>query len=86
MALSTPNSDTRSRTDWAMVLPATSRMVKKTAVRMETTMAPMFPTCSAKPLTKAFSVSVFVSAGELANCWSMLRAIDSAFLGSLILM
>ena len=32
IALSTPSSSVRSRTDCAMVLPATSRMVKNTAL------------------------------------------------------
>src|SRR5204862_352473 len=70
----------------AIVLPATRRMVKKTAVRIAVTIAPMLPICSANPLMNAFSVSVFVSYGEFANFSSIRFTMSSACFGSLILM
>ena len=81
-ALSSPSSCVRSRTDWAMVLPATNRMVKKTAPSMAATIVAISPICCAKPLNIAPSVSAFVSAGELANSASIAAAISVARLGS----
>src|SRR6185436_1585231 len=77
IAFSTPSSLIRSRTACAIVLPATRRMVKKTAVRIAVTIAPMLPICSANPLMNAFSVSVLVSNGELANFSSIAFTICS---------
>ena len=45
----------------AMVLPATSRMVKNTAPTTAMTMVPMSPICWAKPAANAPSASVLVS-------------------------
>ena len=45
-------------------------------------MRPMLPTCFANPATNAFSVSVFVSAGELANIVSIFFAISGERSGS----
>ena len=81
-ALSTPSSSIRSRTDWAMVLPATSRMVKKTTVTMAMMIAAMSPICLAKPCMKAPSGSALVSAGELANSASIAAAISADRSGS----
>jgi hypothetical protein len=50
-----------------MVLPVRMRMVKKTAMRMRVTRAPMSPICLAKPIANSFSGCVFVSSGELAK-------------------
>jgi len=61
IALSTPNSSVRSRTAWLIVLPATSRMVKKTAPRTAIMIEPMSPICAAKLAANAPSGSVFVS-------------------------
>ena len=58
---STASSLVRSRTDCAIVLPATSRIVKKTAVITARRIAPMLPIWLAKPWMKAFSVDVSVS-------------------------
>ena len=72
----------RSRTAWAMVLPVTIRMVKKTAPRIAMTIAPMSPIWLAKAWTKARSVEVLVSAGELANSASIASATSAARAGS----
>ena len=80
--LSTASSLVRSRTDWAIVLAATSRIVKNTAVTMPRMIAPMSPICFANACTNAFSVVVFVSANELANFASMRSAISGASAGS----
>ena len=62
-----PISGMRSRTDCAMVLPVTSRMVKNTAPRMACTMKPMSPICLMKFWLNAFSDPVLVSFCELAK-------------------
>ena len=67
-----------------MVFPATSRMVKKTAARMEVTISPRFPTWLAKPAAKAPSDSLFVSAAEFRKVSSMAAAISGARSGSAI--
>ena len=83
--LSTPTSLVRSRTDCAIVLAATSIIVKSTATRIAIMMAPMSPTCLAKPSTKPFSVVVLVSAEELANMLSNFAPICCACEASAIL-
>ena len=57
----------RSRIDCAIVLPVRIRIVKKTAIRMRVTTAPMSPICLAKPTANSFSGAVFVSSGEFAK-------------------
>ena len=83
-ALSSPISPTRSRTDCAIVFPATSRMVKNTAPRIEVTMSPMLPIWLAKPAANAPSGSLLVSASELRNRASMASAVSAARSGSAI--
>ena len=80
--MSTASSPVRSRTDCAMVLPATSNRVKKTAETMKVMICPMLPVCLAKPSANAFSVAVLVSAAELANRASTWSATCCARLGS----
>ena len=46
-------------------------MVKKTAIRMRVTSAPMSPICLAKPMANSFSGWVLVSSGEFMNSVSM---------------
>jgi len=60
----TASSLVRSRTACAIVLPTTSSMVNNTAARIAIMMAPMSPTCLAKPSRKPFSLVVFVSADD----------------------
>ena len=67
IALSTPSSSVRSRTDWAMVLPATSRMVKNTALSTAITIAPMSPICWAKPAANAPSGFGFGFVGRVGE-------------------
>jgi len=61
MALSTPSSFVRSRTEIAIVFPVTSKSVKKTTVPIETIRNLMFPNCFTQPSANADSVSVLVS-------------------------
>ena len=72
----------RSRTDCAMVLPATSRMVKNTAPRMAVTMSPRLPIWLAKPAAKAPSGSLLVSASEFRKRSSIAAAASAALSGS----
>ena len=54
------------------MLPATIRIVKKTAATMDVMMRPTFPIWSANPCRNAPSASVLVSCCELAKflgCW-----------------
>src|SRR6185369_7606864 len=83
--LSTASSLVRSRTDCAIVFASTSRnSVKRTAARIEMMIALMFPTWLTNPCRNAFSVEVFVSADELANCASRRAATSAAWDGSSI--
>ena len=77
--LSTANSDMRSRTDCAIVLPVTSNRVKKTAARISCTISAMSPSCSMKERANASSVLVLVSLGELANSASTAFATSTGF-------
>src|SRR5260370_32844317 len=70
MALSTASSPTRSRTEMAIVLPVTSRSVKKTTPPMVRIKSSMFPNCLAKYAAKADSVSVLVSNDELESAFA----------------
>ena len=67
-----------------MVLAATSSIVNNTAATIAIMIAPMSPTCFAKPSTNPFSVVVFVSADELANMPSNFAPIAWACDGSAI--
>ena len=71
--MSTASSLVRSRTDCAIVLAATSPNMNSTTDEIAIMIAPMSPTCLAKPSTNPFSVVVFVSADELANISSNVR-------------
>ena len=71
LALLTSSSLVRSRTDCAIVFAVTSSMVKNTAATMALRIAPMLPIWLRKDCAIARSVEVLVSAGELANCWSI---------------
>ncbi len=81
----TASSLVRSRTDCAIVLATTSRIVKRTATRMAIMIAPMSPICFAKLSMKPFSVVVLVSADEFANMSSNVCAISTDRDGSSIL-
>ena len=70
-AFSTASSRVRSRTAMAIVLPVTRRSVKNTTLPTVIIRSWMFPICFTKPAANAFSVSVFVSNGEFANCSSI---------------
>ena len=76
------SSGMRSRIDWASVLPVRIRMVKKTAIRIRVTSAPMSPICLAKPMANSFSGWVLVSSGEFTNSVSMAVEISLAWLES----
>jgi len=52
MALSTASSPTRSRTEMAMVLPVTSKRVKKTTVPMVMIRNWMLPNCLTQPASE----------------------------------
>jgi hypothetical protein len=75
---STASSLMRSRMACAIVLPATSRIVNIAIATIHIMIEPMSPTCFAQSETKAFSVFVFVSDGELANNASIFAAISGA--------
>jgi hypothetical protein len=77
----TPSSFVRSRIDCAIVLPAMSRITKKTTAAIADRMAPVSPIWCAKDCASAFSVVVFVSSGEFANWRSMACATASAWSG-----
>src|SRR4030095_11305172 len=64
---STPISRVRSRIDSAIVLPTIIRMVTKAAPTTRNTISAMLPNCATNACPNAFSVSVEVSAGELAH-------------------
>ena len=70
-AFSTASSRVRSRTAIAIVLPVTSRSVKNTTLPTLMIRSWMLPICLTNDAANAFSVSVLVSAGELANCSSI---------------
>ena len=70
-AFSTASSRVRSRTAMAIVLPVTSRSVKNTTLPMVVIRSSMLPICFTHDAANAFSVSVFVSAGEFANSSSI---------------
>src|SRR5262245_9480781 len=82
--LSTPISRVRSRMVSAMVLPTIIRMVTKAAPTTSVTIRAMLPSCAAKALLNAFSVSVDVSADELANIWSIAFATRSFRSGEVV--
>ena len=81
---STPISRVRSRIDSAMVLPTIIRMVTKAAPTTRNTINAMLPNCAANALPNAFSVSVEVSAVELANIASIAFATRSLFSGEVV--
>lgn len=58
----------------AIVLPVTSSSVKNTAAPMLRISNCMLPACFAHEAANAFSVSVFVSQGELEKVSSICRA------------
>ena len=76
------SSGMRSRMDWAMVLPVRIRMVKKTAIRMRVTSAPMSPICLAKPIANSFSGWVLVSSGEFMKRVSIEVEMERAWIES----
>ena len=82
IALSAPSSPVRSRTAWPIVLPATSRIVKNTALRIVAVIVVISPICLAQAWRKAPSGSVFVSAAEFSNSWSTSLATSAACAGS----
>ena len=82
IALSTPISSVRSRTDWLIVLPATSRMVKKTALdHAGDDRADVADLLTRSPAANAPSGSALVSYGELANSSSIAAATSAAWSG-----
>ena len=74
----------RSRTDIAIVLPATKSVVITTASEMLPSSRFRLPNIPTNVLWNACSVSVFVSFGELANFWSIAREIAVAWSGCAI--
>jgi hypothetical protein len=64
-----------------MVLPVTSSRVKNTTLPTLMINSWILPICLTKEAAKAFSVSVLVSAGELANCSSIVRTRRTASSG-----
>ena len=62
-----PTSRARSRTDMAMVLAETSRMVNSTAPEIASRNILTLPSRARKPTTKACSDSVLVCAVEFWN-------------------
>ena len=82
MALSTASSFVRSRTEIAMVLPVTSRRVKKTIEPMTMIRNSMLPICFTKEAAKADSVWVRVSEEEFANSASIAFSTRGAGSGS----
>ena len=68
---STPISRTRSRTDIAIVLAETSRMVNMMADEMAIRNILTFPISESHPTMNACSLSVLVCAVELRNSLSM---------------
>jgi hypothetical protein len=73
----TPISRVRSRIVNAMVLPTIIRIVTKAAPTTSVTISAILPSWAANALLNAFSVSVAVSAEELANIWSIALATRS---------
>ena len=72
----------RSVTAIIMVLAATKRIAKNTAVPIARTRNPMFPHIVTKPAWKARSVSVLVGAVEFSNIASIDAASSAARDGS----
>ncbi len=81
---STPTSRTRSRTDMAMVLAETSRIVNITAAEIHTRNMRTLPSNERNPTTNACSDSVLVCPVELRNWASIALAMREECCGSSI--
>jgi len=75
IALSTPSSAIRSRTACAIVLPATSRIVKNHRAEDRDQDRAMLPICWIKPCTNAPRVRPWFRMASFANSASMSRSL-----------